>query len=92
MKKDTSMILKQLIDKKAKEFSLEKIKRNNTGSVVSIWREDWHLFSWLIHPLFPTLEIQCSINLDEDFVRAVWFPHPTLITPDTRTEFILFSN
>ena len=92
MKKGTGMILKQLIDKKAKEFSLEKVKRNNTGSVVSIWREDWHLFSWLIHPLFPALEIQCSINIDGDYVRTVWFPHPTLITSDTRTEFILFSN
>lgn len=93
MKETVNIILEQIVDKRAREFSLEKEKRDHTGSVVSIWRqEDWHLFAWLEHPLVPMLEIQCTISVEEGFVSAVWFPHPTLITPDTKTEFILFCN
>lgn len=93
MKEDANVILEKIVDRKAAELSLEKYKRNHTGSVVSIWRqEDWHLFTWLKHPLVPTLEIQCSIGIEGDFVRGVWFPHPTLITSDTKKEYILFSN
>lgn len=92
MKKDISIILKRIIDRKSIDFSLEKEKRNHKGSVVLIWKEDWHLFSQVSHPLVPTLEIQGSINIEDDFVRVVWFPHPTLITPDTRIEFFLFCN
>lgn len=92
MKKETNIILEQIVDRKARELSLEKEKRNHTGSVVSIFQEEWHLFSWLNHPLVPTLEIQCSISIEGDFVRAVWFPHPVLISPESKTEFVLFAN
>ena len=27
--------------------------------------EDWHLYTWLNHPLVPPLEIQCSISMEE---------------------------
>ena len=92
MKKETNIILEQIVDRKAREFSLEKEKRNHTGSVVSIFQEEWHLFSWLNHPLVPTLEIQCSISIEGDSVRAVWFPHPVLISIESKTEFVLFAN
>lgn len=93
MKKDTNaIVLEQIVEKKAREFSFEKKKRSHTGSVVSIYQEEWHLFSWLDHPLTPTLEIQGSISIEGDFVRAVWFPHPALISPETKEEFILFAN
>lgn len=92
MKKETNIILEQIIDRKAREFTLEKEKWSHTGSIVSIFQEEWHLFSWLNHPLVSTMEIQCSISIEGDFVRAVWFPHPALITPETKTEFILFAN
>lgn len=92
MNKNISTILQRIVEKKAGEFSLEKEKRNHTGSVVSIFPEEWHLFTWLEHPLVPNLEIQCSISIEGDFVRSVWFPHPTLLTTETRTDFILFAN
>lgn len=84
MKKETNIILKQIVDKKARELSLEKEKRNHTGSVVSMLRDEWHLWGWFKHPLVPPLEIQCSISVEGSFVRAVWFPHPILITPETK--------
>ena len=49
-------------------------------------------FEWLEHPLAPTLEIQCSISIESNSVRMVWFPHPVLITQKTRVDFILLAN
>ena len=92
MSKNSSLILTQIVNKKTREFSLEKVKQEHSDSVVSIFREKWHLLSWLNNPLVPTLEIQCSICTEGNFVRAVWFPHPALITPETKTEFILLAN
>ena len=92
MSKNSSLILTQIVNKKTREFSLEKVKQEHSDSVVSIFRENWHLLSWLYNPLVPTLEIQCSICTEGNFVRAVWFPHPALITPETKTEFILLAN
>ncbi len=69
------------------------LKRSSADSVVvSIFPEEWHLFTWLEHPLVPALEIQCSISIEGDYIRAVWFPHPALLTPETRTEFVLLAN
>lgn len=92
MNENINIILQRIVERKAKEFSLEKEKQCHIGSVVSIFTEEWHLFLGLEHPLVPTLEIQCSISIEGDFVRAVWFPHPTLITTETKIEFILFAN
>lgn len=93
MNKSINMILQGIVERKSIEYSLEREKRNHTGSaVISIFPEEWHLFAWLEHPIVPTLEIQCAISLEGDFIRAVWFPHPTLITPETGIEFILFAN
>lgn len=92
MKENTNIILEQIIDRKARELSLEKEKQNHTGSIVSMLRDEWHLWGWFKHPLVPPLEIQCSISVEGSFVRAVWFPHPILITPETRTEFVLLAN
>lgn len=91
MKKSINMILQRIIERKSSEFSFV-MRKQNTGNIVSIFREEWHLFTWLENALVPALEIQCSINGDGNFVRAVWFPHPIMITPETRTEFILFAN
>ncbi len=92
MKKDTNIILEQIINKKARELSLEKENQRHIGSVISMLREEWHLWGRLNHPLVPALEVQCSISTKGDFVRAVWFPHPILITTKRRTEFILLAN
>ena len=92
MKKAANMILGQIIDKKTRELCLEKKKRNHTGSVVSMLRDEWHLRGWLQHPIVPALEIQCAISVEGSFVRAVWFPHPVLAAPETRAEFILLAN
>lgn len=92
MDESINIILRRIVERKATELSLEKEKRNHIGSIVSIFQEEYHLFEWLEHPIVSTLEIQCSISIEGDFVRAVWFPHPTLVTPETKTEFILFAN
>lgn len=92
MHKHTNILLTQIVDQKTREFSLKKIKWENTGSIISIFREEWHLFALLEHPCVSTLEIQCSICIEGDFVRTVWFPDPTLITPKTKTEFVLLAN
>lgn len=92
MSENFNITLQEIVEKKATEYSLKKQKRNYAGSVIAIFSEEWHLFAWLTHSLVPTLEIQCSIDIESDFVRTVWFPHPALITPKTRTEFILFAN
>ncbi len=92
MKENTNIILEQIIDRKVRELSLEKEKRNHTGSIVSMLRDEWHLWGWFKHPLVPPLEIQCSISVEGSFVRTVWFPHPILITTETRTEFVLLAN
>lgn len=90
--KDRNLILDRIVTRKAREFSLEKRKQDHTGSVIPIFREEWHLYAFLSHPLVPELQLQGSISIMEEFVRTVWFPHPVLITPETRTEFILFAN
>lgn len=90
MGKNYSFILQRIINEKSREYSLKK--REYSDDIVSIFREEWHLFSWLNNPLVPTLEIQGSISDEGDYIRTVWFPHPTLITPETQTEFILFAN
>lgn len=92
MKKETNIILEQIIDNKARELSLEKENQHHIGTVVSMLREEWHLWGWFKHPLVSPLEIQCSISVEGSFVRAVWFPHPILITTEMRTEFVLFAN
>ena len=92
MSENINIVLQEMIERKASEFSLEKEKRPHTGSIISIFLEEWDLFAWLEHPLVPTLEIQCSISVKGDFVRAVWLPNPTLLTPETRTDFTLFAN
>ncbi len=92
MNKNVNLVLTQIVNEKAREFSLKKESREHSDSVVSIFREDWHLYTWLNHPLVPPLEIQCSISVEGDYVRAVWFPHPVLITLETKTNFILLAN
>lgn len=92
MDKNMNLILTQIVNEKAREFSLEKESREHSASVVSIFREDWHLYTWLNHLLVPPLEIQWSISMEGDYVRAVWFPAPVLITPETKTNFILLAN
>ncbi len=87
-----NIILQRIVERKAAEFSLKKEKWKHTGSIVSIFREEYHLFEWLESPFVSTLEIQCSISVEGGFVRAVWFPHPTQITPETKMEFIFFAN
>ena len=71
MSENINIVLQKMIERKASEFSLEKEKRPHTGSISSIFLEEWHLFAWLEHPLVPTLEIQCSISVKGNFVRAV---------------------
>ncbi len=92
MSENINITLQQIVKRKATEYSLKKTSRNQMGSVIPIFSEEWHLFGWLNHQLVPTLEIQCSISMDGDFVRTVWFPHPVLITPEAKTDFILFAN
>ena len=55
MSENINIVLQKMIERKASEFSLEKEKRPHTGSIISIFLEEWHLFAWLEHPLVPTL-------------------------------------
>ncbi|MEJ8733759.1 MULTISPECIES: hypothetical protein [Mediterraneibacter] len=92
MKQDSRIILEQIVNRKSRELCLEKQKWDTSASIVTIFREEWHVFARLLHPLVSILEIQSSFYVEEEYIRAVWYPHPVMMTADTRREFILFAN
>ena len=94
MERESKIILEQMIDRKAKEFSLLKMKTHN-NFVVPICREYWHFFTKITNQfLFEalTMDLQASISISGNSVRILWFPDPVIINEDNMNEFLRFSN
>lgn len=93
MKRDNIFLLNKMIQTKCKEFNFENMRMNNTDNVISILKEDWHIFSILQHPLVAPLELQTSLTIEKsNSLRLLCFPHPVMISSDTLPQFIRLCN
>lgn len=94
MKKNNIQLLNRVISQKAKELGFEVAKPVHEGAVVSILREDWHLFRELSrpHPLVPALSLQMAIYIEEKVLRMLFFPSPCIMRENNLEQFILLSN
>ena len=58
MNENINIILQRIVERKAKEFFLEKEKQCHIGSVVSNFTEEWHFLRavWFLHSTLITTE------------------------------------
>lgn len=92
MKTENKILLDKIIKNKCAKLGFESMEIQKEGPVVSILKEDWHLFIEFRNPLLPPLQLQCAITIEEDDIRLLCFPSPVIITDETMNEFIRFCN
>lgn len=92
MKNESKILLDKIISQKAKEFGFEMIKPERAGNVVSILREDWHLFMEICSPIAPPLQLQMAVYADGAGARMLIFPSPVIIKKENIDSFIHLSN
>ncbi len=92
MKNENMLLLDKMITAKSKELGFTFMKPEHTGSVVSMLRDDWHLFMEIQSPIVPALSLQMSIDAEDDAVRMLLFPSPPIIGSGNALAFIQLSN
>ncbi len=92
MKNKNKILLDKIISQKAEELGFEMMKPERAGNVVSILREDWHLFAEVCSPVAPPLELQMAVYADKEAVRMLFFPSPIIIQKKNISSFIHLSN
>ncbi len=92
MKNENKILLDKIISRKAKAFGLEMIKPERAGNVVSIMREDWHLFMEMRSLVAPPLQLQMAVYAKGAEVRMLIFPSPVIIKRENIGSFIYLSN
>ena len=92
MKTENNILLDKIIKNKCAELGFGSMEIQKGGPVVSILREDWHLFIEFQSPLLPSLQLQCAITIEGDAISLLCFPSPVIITDETMNEFIRFCN
>ncbi len=92
MKKENILLLNKVIAAKSEELGFEFIRPEHDGPVVSILREDWHLFAQIQSPIVPSLSLQMAIYAEDDAVRMLLFPSPAIIDSGNALPFIQLSN
>lgn len=93
MRSDEIMLmLEKIVIQKSNEFGFEIMELENSGNVVSILREDWHLFLEMRSPIVPSLLLQMTIYVEDEALRMLFFPSPAIIDSRNMNQFILLSN
>lgn len=86
------LMLNKIVTQKSNELGFEIMELENSGNVVSIFREDWHLFLEMRSPIVPSLLLQMTISVEDKAVRMLIFPSPAIIDSRNTNQFILLSN
>lgn len=92
MRDESVRLIAHAVGQAASRWGLEVRRPERSGPVLPLLRDDWHLYAELSHPLVPPLPVQMSITLEADAARMLCFPSPPVITADTLTAFLQFSN
>lgn len=70
-----------------------RIKPENSGSsVVSIFREEWHLETESRIPVVPPMLFQMGISMRNHGIRMILFPSPVIISKDNVCAFSRLAN
>ena len=86
------ILLNRIITYKSNELGIEVIKPDHSGSIVSMLREDWHLFIEINSPIVQPLLLQMTICVKEDTFQMLCFPSPGIITNNNTEQFIKLAN
>ena len=86
------LMLNKIVIQKSNELGFEIMKREHSGNVISIFREDCHLFWEMRSPIVPSLPLQMTIYVEDEAVRMLFFPSPVIIDSRNMNPFILLSN
>lgn len=92
MKNENKILIDKIISRKAQKFAFEIMKPESGGNVVSILRDDWHLFAEICSPVAPALQLQMSVCAGEGAVRMLLFPSPNIIKKENASSFTHLSN
>lgn len=82
----------EIISRKSNEIGFEVMKPEHSGNVVSILRENWHLFLEMHSPIVSSLSLQMSIYIEDEAIRMLLFPSPVIIESRNTDQFIQLSN
>lgn len=92
MKNENICLLNKMINQKTNELGITMIKPKHSGIVVSILREDWHLFAEIQCSVAPSLSLQMTIYVEDDTIRMLFFPSPCIIHNNNINQFLYLSN
>lgn len=92
MKRETIRKINEILIQKSNELGFEMMKPEHSGNVVSILREDWHLFLEMHSPIVSPLSLQMTIYIEGEAVRMLFFPSPAIIDSRNTNQFIQLSN
>ncbi len=84
--------INEIITRKSNEIGFEIMKPEHSGNVVSILRENWHLFLEMHSPIVSPLPLQMAIYIEDEAVRMLLFPSPAIIDSRNTNQFIQLSN
>ena len=86
------LMLNKIVTQKSNELGFEIMKPKHSGNVISILREEWHLFLEMHSPIVSSLLLQMTIYVEDKAVRMLFFPSPAIIDNRNMNQFILLSN
>ncbi|MCM1500408.1 MAG: hypothetical protein NC124_18250 [Clostridium sp.] len=92
MKNENIILLNKIITAKSNELGFGIMKPEHSGTVISLLREDWHLFIEIHNPLVPSLSLQMSIWFEDKAVQTRLFPSPSIINSGNVYQFLRLSN
>ncbi|MCM1181026.1 MAG: hypothetical protein NC347_12265 [Clostridium sp.] len=92
MNSEIILKLNEIITRKSNDFGLKIMKPEHSGKVVSILREDWHLFLEMHNPIVSPLPLQMTIYIEDEVVRMLLFPSPAIIDSRSMNQFIQLTN
>lgn len=92
MKRETIRKINEIIIRKSNELGFEIMELEHSGNVVSIFREDWHLFLEMRSPIVSSLLLQMTIAVEDEAVQMLLFPSPAIIDSRNTNQFIQLSN
>lgn len=81
-----------VILQKSNELGFEIMKPEHSGNIVSMLRENWHLFLEMRSPIVSPLPLQMTIYIENDAVRMLLFPSPAIINSRNTNQFIQLAN
>lgn len=92
MRSATILMLNKIVTQKSHELGFQVIKLEHSENVVSLLREDWHLFLEMRSPIVSSLLLQMTIAVEDEAVQMLLFPSPAIIDSRNTNQFIQLSN